>query len=176
VARETAVIGIERSGRRICEIGATRRVAGPLDILKDMTFRPSQAVIRRVLTETRTWAVVGCSPDPGRDSHRIARLLQTRGFRVIPVNPNADEVLGERCYPGVGEIPPGESIDVVDIFRRADRAGAHVDEAIARGARAVWMQLGVIDEEAAQRALAAGLDVVMDRCPAIELPRLAAQT
>jgi predicted CoA-binding protein len=140
-----------------------------------MTFRSSPETIRRVLTETRTWAVVGCSPDARRDSHRIARLLQARGFRVIPVNPNADEVLGERCYPSVSEIPPGEHVEVVDIFRRADRAGAHVDEAIARGARAVWMQLGVIDEAAAQRARDAGLDVVMDRCPAIELPRLAAQ-
>lgn len=133
-------------------------------------------MIRRVLTETRNWAVVGCSPDPRRDSHRIARLLQTRGFRVIPVNPNVEEVLGERCYPSVSEIPAGERVEVVDIFRRADRAGAHVDEAIARGARAVWMQLGVIDEAAAQRALDAGLEVIMDRCPAIELPRLAVQT
>lgn len=141
-----------------------------------MTFRSSPEVIRRVLTKTRTWAVVGCSPDPRRDSHRIARLLQSRGFRVIPVNPNVDEVLGQRCYPSVGEIPAGARVEVVDIFRRADRAGAHVDEAIAHGARAVWMQLGVIDEAAAQRALDAGLDVVMDRCPAIELPRLAAQT
>jgi predicted CoA-binding protein len=141
-----------------------------------MTFRSSPEVIRRVLTETRTWAVVGCSPDPRRDSHRVARLLQSRGFRVIPVNPNVDEVLGERCYPSVGEIPVHEGVEVVDIFRRADRAGAHVDEAIARGARAVWMQLGVIDAAAAQRALDAGLDVVMDRCPAIELPRLAAHT
>jgi predicted CoA-binding protein len=118
--------------------------------------------------------VVGCSPDPNRDSHRVARVLQGRGFRVIPVNPNADEVLGQPCYPSIAEIPAHESIDVVDIFRRADQAGAHVDEAIARGARAVWMQLGVIDEAAASRALDAGLDVVMDRCPAIELPRLAA--
>ena len=139
-----------------------------------MTFRSSPEVIRRVLTETRTWAVVGCSPDPGRDSHRVARVLQERGFRVIPVNPNADEVLGQRCYPSIAEIPAQEDIDVVDIFRRADQAGGHVDEAIARGARAVWMQLGVIDEAAASRALDAGLDVVMDRCPAIELPRLAA--
>jgi predicted CoA-binding protein len=131
-------------------------------------------VIRRVLTETRTWAVVGCSPDPRRDSHRVARLLQERGFRVIPVNPNADEVLGEHCYPSLNDIPASERVEVVDIFRRADHAGAHVDEAIARGARAVWMQLGVIDEAAAQRALDAGLEVVMDRCPAIELPRLAA--
>jgi predicted CoA-binding protein len=134
----------------------------------------SPETIRTLLTETRTWAVIGCSPDPGRDSHRIARLLQSRGFRVIPVNPNVTEVLGERCSPSVGAIPETETIDVVDIFRRADRAGAHVDEAIAAGARAVWMQLGVIDETAAQRALEAGLLVVMNRCPAIELPRLAA--
>jgi uncharacterized protein len=139
-----------------------------------VTFRSSPEVIRRLLTETRTWAVVGCSPDPRRDSHRVARVLQERGFRVIPVNPNADEVVGERCYPSIAEIPEPERIDVVDIFRRADQAGAHVDEAIARGARGVWMQLGVIDAAAARRALDAGLAVVMDRCPAIELPRLAA--
>jgi predicted CoA-binding protein len=129
--------------------------------------------IREVLTTTRTWAVVGCSPNPARDSHRIARLLQRHGFRVIPVNPSAHEILGERCYASVAEIPAGEGVEVVDIFRRSDRAGAHVDEAIAIGARAVWLQLGVIDEAAAQRGLEAGLLVVMDRCPAIELPRLA---
>ena len=129
--------------------------------------------IRTILTDTHTWAVVGCSPDPSRDSHRIARLLQARGFRVIPVNPNVDHVLGERCYPSLNDASASERVEVVDIFRRAGEAGAHVDEAIAIGARAVWMQLGVIDEAAAQRALAAGLLVVMDRCPAIELPRLA---
>ena len=139
-----------------------------------MAEHSSPETIRTLLTETRTWAVIGCSPDPGRDSHRIARLLQDRGFRVIPVNPNVTEVVGERCYPSVGAIPDTEAVDVVDIFRRADRAGAHVDEAIAAGAGAVWMQLGVIDEAAAQRALEAGLLVVMNRCPAIELPRLAA--
>ena len=105
-----------------------------------------------------------------RDSHRIAALLQRRGHRVIPVNPNCDEVLGEKAYPTLGDIP--ESVDVVDVFRRSDRAGAHVDEAIAIGAKAVWLQLGVIDEEACERARAAGLQVVMDRCPAIEIPRL----
>jgi predicted CoA-binding protein len=130
--------------------------------------------IRTILTDTHTWAVVGCSPDPSRDSHRIARLLQQRGFRVIPVNPNVDRVIGERCYPSLNDVPVSEPVEVVDIFRRADEAGAHVDEAIAVGARAVWMQLGVIDEAAARRALEAGLLVVMDRCPAIELPRLAA--
>jgi predicted CoA-binding protein len=137
-----------------------------------MAAHSTPETIRTLLTETRTWAVVGCSPDPRRDSHRIARMLQGRGFRVIPVNPGVDQVLGERCYPSVADI--GEPVDVVDIFRRADRAGAHVDEAIAAGARGVWLQLGVIDEAAAQRALEAGLLVVMNRCPAIELPRLAA--
>lgn len=127
-------------------------------------------VTRRVLTEYKTWAVVGCSPDPFRDSHRIAALLQARGYRVIPVNPAIDEVLGERAYAAVGEIP--EPVDVVDVFRRSDRAGRHVDEAIEIGAKAVWLQLGVIDAAAADRARAAGLDVVMDRCPAIELPQL----
>jgi uncharacterized protein len=126
--------------------------------------------VRAILTGTRTWAVVGCSPDPQRDSHRIASMLQRRGYTVIPVNPLATEILGERCYPTLDAAPPG--IEVVDVFRRAEVAGAHVDEAIAIGARAVWMQLGVIDEAAAERGRAAGLRVVMDRCPAIELPRL----
>ena len=127
--------------------------------------------IRALLTETRTWAVVGCSPDAGRDSHRIAALLKREGFRVIPVNPNVDgDLLGERCYASLRDIE--DPVDVVDVFRRADQAGAHVDEAIAIGARGVWMQLGVIDEAAAERARAAGLRVVMDRCPAIELPRI----
>jgi predicted CoA-binding protein len=133
---------------------------------------PMSSAVRELLTSTRTWAVVGCSPDPARDSHRIAALLQARGFRVIPVNPAADEILGERCYPSLAAIPADTVIDVVDIFRRADQAGAHVDEAIDRGVTGVWMQLGVIDDAAAQRARDAGLTVVMDRCPAIELPRL----
>ena len=113
--------------------------------------------VRWALTQTRTWAVVGCSPDPGRDSHRIAALLQRRGFRVIPVNPAVSEVLGERCYGSL---------------RRSSAAGAHVDEAIAIAARGVWLQLGVIGEAAVGRAREAGLRAVMDRCPAIELPKL----
>ncbi|MEA2459238.1 MAG: uncharacterized protein QOC95_2210 [Thermoleophilaceae bacterium] len=123
-----------------------------------------------MLSTRRTWAVVGCSPNPGRDSNRIAAMLQSRGYRVIPVNPACSELLGERCYPSLADVP--EPIDVVDIFRRSEQAGAHVDEAIAVGASAVWMQLGVIDPAAAARARDAGLDVVMDRCPAIEMPRL----
>lgn len=129
--------------------------------------------IRWCLAEPRTWAVVGCSPSPQRDSHRIAALLKREGHRVIPVNPAADEILGERCFPAVDAVPT--EIDVVDIFRRSDAAGAHVDEAIAVGAKAVWMQLGVVDHDAAGRARAAGLRVVMDRCPAIELPRMMAR-
>ena len=132
-----------------------------------------EETIREILTGCRTWAVVGCSPDPGRPSHRVTRFLQSSGYRAIPVNPAVEEVLGERCYPSLDEVPDSEAIDVVDIFRRSEHAGRHVDEAIAIGARAVWMQLGVIDEAAAERARAAGLAVVMDRCPAIEHPRLA---
>jgi uncharacterized protein len=121
----------------------------------------------------RSWAVVGCSPDESRDSNRIARLLDAHGYRVEPVNPNAPEVLGRHCHPSV-ESAAAEAgpIEVVDVFRRSEEAGVHVDEAIAAGAKAVWMQLGVIDEEAAARAEEAGLTVVMDRCPAIEIPRL----
>ncbi|HYF25471.1 MAG TPA: CoA-binding protein [Baekduia sp.] len=132
--------------------------------------------IAELLLKTRTWAVVGCSPDPGRDSHRIAALLQRHGKRVIPVNPRCgdEEILGEPVVPRLDAIPADVAIDVVDVFRRADAAGAHVDEAIARGVHGVWLQLGVIDEAAAQRARDAGLRVVMDRCPAIELPRLRA--
>ena len=131
-----------------------------------------QDVVGRVLRESRTWAVVGCSPDPARDSHDVAAFLKGSGYRIIPVNPmcHDDEILGERCYPDLASVP--EPIDVVDIFRRSSAAGVHVDEAIAMGAKAVWLQLGVIDEAAADPARAAGLDVVMDRCPKIELPRL----
>jgi predicted CoA-binding protein len=128
--------------------------------------------VRTLLTTTKTWAVVGCSPDPSRDSHRISALLQRSGFRVIPVNPAEEEILGERCYPSIAAIPAELGVEVVDIFRRSDAAGAHVDEAIAAGAKGVWLQLGVIDPAAATRAADAGLEVAMNRCPAIELPRL----
>lgn len=135
------------------------------------------SAIEVLLTTPGTWAVVGCSPDPGRDSHRIASLLQELGHRIVPVNPSGgDEILGEAVFASLDEAadaqPPDTPIDVVDIFRRRDQAGQHVDEAIAIGASAVWMQLGVIDESAAARAEAAELDVVMDRCPAIERRRL----
>jgi predicted CoA-binding protein len=115
------------------------------------------------------WAIVGCSPDPGRPSHGVARFLLDRGYDVVPVNPNAPEVLGRTCHVSLRDVP--EPVDVVDVFRRSEHAGRHVDEAIALGARAVWLQLGVIDHAAAARARGAGLLVAMDRCPAIELRR-----
>jgi uncharacterized protein len=127
--------------------------------------------VRQILEQFTTWAVVGCSPDPRRDSHGVAAFLQARGKRVVPVNPNAcpGEILGQECHPDLASI--GEPVEVVDIFRRSEFAATHVDEAIAIGAKAVWMQLGVIDEAAAVRAREAGLLVVMDRCPKIEWPR-----
>ena len=125
-----------------------------------------------LLREAHTIAMVGASPDPGRPSHGVMRYLQGQGYRVIPVNPFAagDMLLGERCYAALAEIP--EPIDMVDIFRRSELAGAAVDDAIAIGAKAVWLQLGVVDAAAAARAEARGIKVVMDRCPAIEIPRL----
>ena len=129
---------------------------------------------REILESFRAWAVVGLSPDPSRPSHGVARVLQRNGYRVVPVNPAASPtLLGERTYASLGDVPVEDGVTVVDLFRRSDQVGFHVDEAIAVGAKAVWMQLGVRDEAAAERARAAGLLVVMDRCPAIELPRLA---
>jgi uncharacterized protein len=132
----------------------------------------SSATAYDILTGYRTFAVVGCSSNPARPSNRVARFLASRGYRVICVNPNESDCFGEACYPDLASVPPSEHVEVVDIFRRADKAGVHVDEAIEIGAKAIWMQLGVVDEAAAARAEAAGLDVVMDRCPAIDHPRL----
>jgi predicted CoA-binding protein len=137
------------------------------------------ATIEHVLRHLRTWAVVGCSANPIRPSHSVTGTLLRNGFEVIPVNPREREVFGLQAYPDLAAAAgaanaAGRPIEVVDIFRRADLAGTHVDEAIAIGAKAVWLQLGVIDESAAARARDAGLLVVMDRCPAIELPRLRA--
>lgn len=132
----------------------------------------SDADITQLLRDTRTIALVGISDRPTRPSYGVMRTLQEHGYRVFPVNPQitGEHVHGEFVWRELAQI--GEPIDLVDIFRNSQAAGDAVDEAIAAGAKAVWMQLGVVNEAAAARAEAAGLKVVMDRCPAIEIPRL----
>ena len=132
----------------------------------------SDAEIAELLANTRTIAMVGASDRPDRPSYGVMKFLQEHGYRVLPVNPQitGEHVHGEYVWRELAQI--GEPIDLVDIFRRPHAAGEAVDEAIAAGAKAVWMQIGVINEEAAARAEAAGLKVVMDRCPKIEIPRL----
>jgi predicted CoA-binding protein len=136
----------------------------------------SDTYLRDVLEGARTIAVVGASPRSDRPSHRVMRFLQGHGYRAIPVNPFAagGEILGERVYARLADIPQDlvGPVDMVDIFRRSAAAGAIVDEAIAIGAKIVWMQLDVRDDAAAARAEAQAIKVVMNRCPAIEIPRL----
>jgi predicted CoA-binding protein len=136
-------------------------------------------VARRILTEFHVWAVVGASPDPTRASHGVTRSLMRFGYEVIPIYPRETMLHGLATVADVrtaaAQRPADSPIEVVDIFRASHRAGEHVDEAIEIGARAVWLQLGVWDEAAAQRADAAGLLVVMDRCPAIDYPILVAR-
>ncbi|MEN2748689.1 CoA-binding protein [Sphingomonas sp. T9W2] len=128
--------------------------------------------VRTLLTEARTIALVGASDRPDRASYGVMAYLQRQGYRVIPVNPQitGEHLHGEFVFRDLDQI--GEPIDIVDIFRNSAAAGEAVDAAIAAGAKAVWMQLGVVNEAAAARAEAAGLQVVMDRCPKIEIPRL----
>ena len=126
--------------------------------------------IEGILKEGRTVAVVGLSPKPDRPSYVVARYLQAQGYRIIPVNPNAQEILGEKAYPTVLSIP--EKVDIVDIFRRPEEVPPVVEEAIRIGARVVWMQEGIAHEGAARRAKEAGLKVVMDRCLKKEHQRL----
>lgn len=135
-----------------------------------MAHTNDPAVIRRLLTTPGRWAVVGLSTNTARTAYGIARYLQNLGMEIVPVHPKAETVHGAPGYRTLADIP-GE-IDVVDVFVRSELAGAVVDQAITVGAKAVWLQLGVIDEAAAERAKQAGLDVVMDTCPAIEAPRL----
>ncbi|MGE0128590.1 MAG: CoA-binding protein [Blastocatellales bacterium] len=119
-------------------------------------------VIKRILDECKIIAVVGLSSNPIRPSYGVARYMQQRGYRIIPINPNEIEVLGEKAYASLADAP--DKFDLVNIFRRSEEAGGHVDDAIRLSARAVWLQEDVIDEDAAKRALDAGLMVVMDRC------------
>jgi len=142
-------------------------------VTRDPDLYGDDQCIRRVLNTSEIWAVVGLSNNRDRAAFGVARLIQSKGKRIVPIHPSSATVHGERGYPNLAdavfEIGP---IDVVDIFVNSTRAGAVVDDAIAIGAHAVWLQLDVIDEAAAQRARAAGLDVIMDRCPAIEYQRL----
>ena len=136
---------------------------------------PTDPEIRAILSHPATVAVLGCSDNPARDSLRIAMLLKHKGFRVIPVNPRLGsdalmDALGERCYPDLASIPG--AVEIVDVFRRPEYLPEIAEAAIAKGARVLWCQLGVVNLQAAERARSAGLTVVMDRCPAIEIPRL----
>lgn len=129
------------------------------------------ATVDRMLDEGKTWAVVGLSGDPSRTAYSIAALLQERGKRIVPVHPRfaepgAPEVLGEQGYATLADVP--FHVDVVDVFRRSDSAGEFADQAVAIGAGGVWFQLGIVDEDAFRRTIAAGVPMVMDTCPAIE--------
>jgi predicted CoA-binding protein len=135
---------------------------------RDTRLYGTPEVAARVLDETSTWFVVGLGNNPDRDAFRIARLLQSRGKRIVPIYPRAEIVHGAQGYATIADAVEAVGIpDVVDMFVRSDRVGPLVDEAITVGAQAIWMQLGVVDEAAASRAVDAGLDVVMDNCPAI---------
>ena len=132
--------------------------------------RSIQSDIERILSLYNTIAVVGASPDPERPSHVVAEFLQEQGFRVIPVNPKGGEILGEKVYPDLGSIP--EQVEVVCVFRRPEEVMPIVEQAIAIGAKALWMQEGIVNKEAAAKAREAGLKVVMDHCMKKELLRL----
>lgn len=134
-----------------------------------MSHSNDPAVIKRLLADKGRWAVVGLSTNTERTAYEIAEYVRHLGHEIVPVHPKAETVLGAEGYADLAAVP-GE-IDVVDVFVNSDLAGGVVDDAIACGAKAVWLQLGVVDEDAAQRAKDAGLDVVMDTCPAIEAPR-----
>jgi predicted CoA-binding protein len=129
--------------------------------------------LREILRDARTIAVVGCSPKLERPSNGVARYLQARGYRIVPVNPGVSEILGERSYPTVTAAARDHTIDIVDVFRRSEFAGAVVDQALPLAPRLVILQLGVVDHRAAERAAAAGVPMLMDRCLAIEHRRLA---
>jgi len=133
---------------------------------------PTDASIREILGSSKTIAVVGASDKENRPVYRVMRFLQEHGYRCIPVNPRlaGRELLGETVYASLEDIP--EPVDMVDVFRRAEDVPPIADGAIAIGAKVLWMQLGIVNEAAAERAITAGLRVVMDRCPAIEIPRL----
>jgi predicted CoA-binding protein len=128
----------------------------------------SDAELRALLRRVHTIAVVGLSPKPVRPSHSVARYLQRAGYRIVPVNPGHGEILGEKSYPTLRDAARDHPIDIVDVFRRSDQAGAVVDEAIALRPQLIWLQQGVVDDAAQARAAAAGIPFVMDQCLAVE--------
>lgn len=132
-------------------------------------FNPEDEEIRGILENNRTIAVVGLSANPDKDSHRVARYLKEQGYQIVPVNPKTEEILGQKCYANLKEIP--FSVDIVDIFRKIEAIPAVVDEAIATGAKVVWMQLGLAENQSAHKARSAGLQVVMNKCIKIEHSR-----
>lgn len=131
-------------------------------------MNPSESELRTILTHARTIAVVGLSDKTDRDSNEVARYLQGQGYRIIPVNPMLSEVLGERSYPSLSAIPADTRVDIVDIFRRSEQVPPIVDEAIARGTKVIWMQLGVTHPEAAAKARTKGATVVENQCIMVE--------
>ncbi len=133
---------------------------------------PSDAELRALLGEARTIAVVGLSPNPMRPSHSVARQLQRSGYTIVPVNPGHAEILGEKSYRTLSDAAREHTIDIVDVFRRSEHVAAIVDEAIAIHPKLIWLQLGIVDDDAAQRAAAAGIAFVQDHCLAIEHSRL----
>jgi uncharacterized protein len=133
---------------------------------------PSDADLRALLGDAHTIAVVGLSPNPMRPSNSVARHMQRSGYTIVPVNPGHKEILGEKSYRSLGDAAREHTIDVVDVFRRTEHVGAIVDEAIALHPKLIWLQLGIVDNDAAQRAAAAGIAFVQDHCLAIEHSRL----
>ncbi len=136
-------------------------------------FNPEDEEIRSILEKNQVIAVVGLSPKPDRDSHRVAKYLQEHGYQIVPVHPRADEILGQKAYASLKEIP--FPVDIVDIFRKIEAIPAIVDDAIAIGAKVVWMQLGLAENQSARKATAAGLQVIMNKCTKIEHSRYFSQ-
>lgn len=151
-------------------MGPVGNSSPPPNAARSMSHVNDPAVIKRLLTDKGRWAIVGLSANSERTAYGIAEYVRDLGHEIVPVHPKAETVHGQQGYPDLASVP-GE-VDVVDVFVNSQLAGAVVDDAIAKGAKAVWLQKDVIDEAAAQRAKDAGLDVVMNTCPAIEAPAL----